>query len=193
MTTAPGTPECKVQSSIIPGGDVSGVGVSGKTPGEIDAGEALTVNFGGNVYLESFDIAAFYNGPEYDDPREQGFVTVWFADSAQVTYWFWADPPAHSDSSLITNLGGTITNMSPMTGDNAGWFHFENPFGNRKISQLLFTAADTPSATNNSDYALKSLVFTSGDEDVVVPEPGTFAMLGLGLLAVGLMKRRIPS
>ncbi len=189
VTSAPGGPECKTQSSIVPGGDVSGLGVSGKTGGEIDNGETVTLDFGGSVNLESFEIIVFYNGPEFGDPPEKGYLDVWFASGGSpVTYWFQADAPP-ATTTLTTNLGGTHANISPMTGDNAGWFSFNNPFGSLNVTKLRYTAENNPSGTNNSDYALKSVTYTAGAEEQV-PEPATFALMGLGLLAVGVLKRR---
>ncbi|MCC6265168.1 MAG: PEP-CTERM sorting domain-containing protein [Bryobacterales bacterium] len=169
--------------------DVSGLGVSGKTGGEIDNGETVTLDFGGSVNLESFEIIVFYNGPEFGDPAEKGYLDVWFAaGGSPVTYWFQADAPP-AETTLTTNLGGTHLNFSPMTEDNAGGFRFNNPFGSSNVTKLRYTAENNPNGTNNSDYALKSVTYTAGAEEQV-PEPATFALMGLGLLAVGVLKRR---
>lgn len=191
MSTAPDTPDCKTSSYLdpLPGGSVTGLGVSGKTAGEIDYGEFVTLDFGGSVNLESFEITLLYNGPEFGDPAEGGYVDVWFTGALNpLTYYFQASP-GPTTTTLLTDLGGSYTNISPMTGENAGWFRFDNPFGDRTITKLSFTAANNPNGTNNSDYSLKSVVYSVADVEQV-PEPATYAMLGLGLLAVGFLKRR---
>ena len=76
-----------------------------------------------------------------------------------------------------------------MTGENAGWFRFDNPFGDQTITKVSFTASNNPSATNNSDYALKGVDYSAGDVEQV-PEPATVAMMGLGFLTAGFLKRR---
>lgn len=191
VTTAPGGPQCKTKSYVdpLPGGSVSGLGVSGATSGEIDNGETVTVDFLGSVNLESFEIIVFYNGSEFGDPQEQGFIDVWFAGGGgPVTYYFYADAPP-ATTTLTKNFGGTYTNISPMEEEDAGWFRFDNPFGSSNITKIRFTAANNPSASNNSDYALKNVLFTR-EATEEVPEPSTYALMGLGLLAVGYLKRR---
>lgn len=191
VTTAPGNPQCKTKSYTDPvSGSVSGLGVTGATSGEIDHQETVTLDFGGSVNLASFEIIVFYNGPEFGDPREKGFIDVWFASGGgPVQYYFYADAPP-ATTTLTKNFGGTYTNLSPMNDNGAGWFRFDNPFGDNNITKIRFTAANNPTASNNSDYALKSVLFTPGATEEI-PEPSTYALMGLGLLAVGFLKRRM--
>lgn len=171
----------------LPGGTVYGLGVSGKTPGEIDFDEFITLDFGGSVNVESFEVIVLFNGPEYGDPREKGFVDVWYAGGGMATYYFQAAAQP-SATGIVTNLGGTYANISPMDAVNAGWFRFDNPFG-ANVTRLRFTADNNPNGTENSDYALKNVLYTVAAIEEV-PEPATFALMGLGLLALGFLKRR---
>ena len=82
-----------------------------------------------------------------------------------------------------------------MTDNGAGWFQFFNPFGDRAITQLRFTAENNPTLNqagkvlNNSDYALKSITFAPTNVEPI-PEPATYALMGLGLLALSLYRKR---
>lgn len=188
---------CKTQSYVIPtdGSPAYGLGTNAGTVGEIDPGQWLNFAFTnpGGVTLEAFDIMVFYNGTEFGDPLEKGSVTVTFADSSISTFYFTAN--AEPATTLTWTGFGDVDNISPMTADNAGWFTFYNfPFGYeagfyKKITNLKFEAIPQLGGTNNdSDYAVKSLLFTA--ENVEVPEPTTYALMGLGLLGLAMMRRR---
>ncbi|MDZ7638273.1 MAG: PEP-CTERM sorting domain-containing protein [Bryobacterales bacterium] len=195
---------CKTKDSVIPGGNLYGLGVNGQgnTPGEIDSlngGESITFDFGpAGAGVEEFGVMVFYNGPEFGDPGEKGQVEVTFLAGGTAVYFFQADadgdPNNNSDgvtNTVTSNLLGSYTVVSPFTENNAGAVQFTgNPFGGALIRSLKFTAIPVTGGTNNnSDYAISNLTFTGGATEEI-PEPGTYAMMGLGLLAVGFLKRR---
>ncbi|MCW5963614.1 MAG: PEP-CTERM sorting domain-containing protein [Bryobacterales bacterium] len=182
---------CKAKDYVVPApADTAyGLGTNAGTIGEIDPGQWLKFEFTqpGGVTLEAFDIMVFYNGPEFGDPEEKGSVTVTFADNSVTTFFFTADlDPLNT----LTWTGfGTVTNISPMTENNAGWFSFSAfPLGQAKVKSLEFTAISQTEVGNDSDYSVKSLLFTS--ENVEVPEPTTYALMGLGLLGLAMLRRR---
>lgn len=194
VTTSPGSPQCKQKDYVLPAdgiGKVAGLGVTGKTGGEIDFNEFVTLDFGGSVNISFFEIIVFYNGPEFNDPQEKGFVKVWYEGGTQSTYEFQAVPHTVNQTDLTTNLPNSTgwANISPMTQDNAGWFIFRNPFNNAAVTKLQFTAANNPTSSNNSDYALKSVEFLPKNVEPI-PEPSTYLLFGLGLLGLGVMRRK---
>lgn len=170
-----------------PGGTVYGLGTNAGTVGEIDPGQMITFTFDQSVNLEAFEIIVFYNGPEFGDPSEEGKLSVVYGDGSTDSFTFRAqDQP--STTGIIWSGLGTANNISPMTEDNAGWFEFVGfPLGGKTVKSLTFTSIDHANGTNNSDYAIKSLLFTVGNTEV--PEPSTYALMGLGLLGFATMRR----
>ncbi|MCU0226801.1 MAG: PEP-CTERM sorting domain-containing protein [Bryobacterales bacterium] len=192
ITSNPGGPNCKSKSYTDPSsGTVFGLGVSGgRTGDEIDFRESIKLDFGPGpgATVNSFEIIVFFNGPEFNDPREKGILAVVFANGTESEFYFEADAQP-STTGLSSNLGGSWTNRSPMTSAGAGWFEFTNPFGDQAVRSLKFLSVDRPTSSNNSDYALKNLAYTTAVTEPV-PEPTTYALMGLGLLGLAVMRRR---
>lgn len=195
ITTDPRGPNCKSKSYTDPeSGTVYGLGVSGgRTGDEIDFGESVLLDFGPGpgVFVNSFEIIVFFNGPEFTDPQEKGILEVVFANGGLGNFYFEAVPNTTNQTGLTSNLAGVWTNLSPMTSAGAGWFRFvsDPSFADQAVRSLKFLSVDRPTTSNNSDYALKNIDFTTAVGEPI-PEPTTYALMGLGLLGLAMMRRR---
>lgn len=188
-------------------GGLTGVGISGGTPGEINIGETLVGTGTVGFVVRSFTVGLLYDGPEFNDVQERAKVTVTLLDDTTISYLLinTYDGPAGTAPALWTLLDGTtpaptgtVTMISPSGSNNTatdgGVFRVDNPFGDVFVKAISFTAVagvpanvcgpdgDAP-CTNQSDYTLVGLV-------VQVPEPTALALLGAGLLGLGVAARR---
>ncbi|MDZ7892862.1 MAG: PEP-CTERM sorting domain-containing protein [Rhodoferax sp.] len=179
--------------SFKPGQDgFLGVGVSpshgnGRTPGEIDIGETITGSFSRGVLVKNFSVGLLFNGPEYDDVKENAIVSVLYADNTTANFSLIA---TGNTVALWNGSKTQVTNLSPASISKGGAWSVADPFGNKLVSQVTFGAATgvrgEGKGTNQSDYTLLSIT-------AAVPEPETYAMLLAGLLAIGAAARRKKS
>jgi hypothetical protein len=151
----------------------TGLGISGRTGGEIDPNEAIIGTFSSLVLLDSFRVLFLYNGPEFGDPNEKARVSINDgALSGTLTV-------NGENNAVWSRAGATVSNCGATTEAGIGCFLVTNPFGSAAVSNVKFTAVNTPTASNNSDYSLHQLSATS------VPEPAAVFLLGLGAFALG--------
>jgi hypothetical protein len=179
FTSAPGNFQLKSQ------GGLTGVGVSGKTAGELDIGESISGVFSRGVQLASIRLGLLFDGPEYGDVNEVAQITAFWATGGSQSFTLTA---TGTHSALWTGSGSVLSVGTGAVRGGAGAWDIFNPFGTRQVSQISFSAlagvaaSTCPTCSNQSDYTLVSVT--------AVPEPQTYALMLAGLGLVGTIARR---
>ena len=180
FTSAPGNFQLKSQ------GGLTGVGVSGKTAGELDIGESISGVFSRGVQLASIRLGLLFDGPEYGDVNEVAQITAYWANGGGSESFTLTATGTHS--ALWTGSGSVLAVGTGAVNGGAGAWDIFNPFGTRQVSRISFAAltgvaaSTCTSCRNQSDYTLVSVT--------AVPEPQTYALMLAGLGLVGTIARR---
>jgi hypothetical protein len=179
FTSAPGNFQMKPQ------GGITGVGVSGRTAGELDIGESISGVFSRGVQLASIRLGLLFDGPEYGDVNEVAQITAFWATGGSQSFTLTA---TGTHSALWTGSGTAQSVGTGAVNGGAGAWDIFNPFGTRQVSRISFAAltgvaaSTCTSCRNQSDYTLVSVT--------AVPEPQTYALMLAGLGLVGTIARR---
>jgi hypothetical protein len=179
FSSAPGNFQMKSQ------GGITGVGVSGKTAGELDIGESISGVFSRGVQLASIRLGLLFDGPEYGDVNEVAQITAYWTTGGSQSFTLTA---TGTHSALWTGSGSVLSVGTGAVNGGAGAWDIFNPFGTRQVSRISFAAltgvaaSTCTSCSNQSDYTLVSVT--------AVPEPQTYALMLAGLGLVGTIARR---
>lgn len=167
----------------------TGVGVTGgSTNGELDIGETISGTFTNNMQISSFTLGLLFDGPEYGDVNEVANVSIFDGSS-----WLMGTLVALDTSTANWTFGGntsTITAISPASDGKGGVWKIDNPFATTITSKIVFGASYGVCGTaggacnNQSDYTIDQISYAS------VPEPSALALLAVGIIGLGVARRR---
>jgi hypothetical protein len=189
FTSAPGNFQLK-SGGVNLADTITGVGISGATSGEIDRSEVLTGTFSKGVQFSSIRLGLLFDGPEYRDVNEVAQITAYWSAGGSDTFKLTA---VGTNAAQWYSTSGTVGSSVASVGSGAvlngtGAWDIFNPFGNRLVTKLSFTALTGTAASgcttcnNQSDYTLVSVT--------AVPEVETYALMLAGLGLMGTIARR---
>lgn len=145
---------------------VDGLGVLGhQEPDEIDQEEFLTITFDFDVLLNSISISDLFNVAGDGTPGgELGFLSLWL-DGAELL-----GSPLNLLGSLSEPTNGEQTIM----------------VGDLKVDSIKFYTAAA-----NDDFSVAGLEYFLPRDETSLPEPSLAVLLGIGLMGLGLSRRRL--
>ncbi|MFN0182994.1 MAG: PEP-CTERM sorting domain-containing protein [Aquabacterium sp.] len=157
--------------------NLPGIGI---TPGTIKAGVTYSVQLPMPEYGFNIDAGAQFVGGFLDTVQGNGPLTVTF-DSAVSGFGFDTNAFSPNVHVVVHFADGSSDTFDGMALDMS--MHFFGFTGNGS----LITHAEIGSPLNGSTYfGLDNFTFVAG----AVPEPGTYALMALGLVGVGAVARR---
>lgn len=166
----------------------TGVGITGKTAGEIDIGETITGKFSNNVFVSSIKLGLLFDGPEYGDVNEIAKLSIMYADNSLADFKLTA---TGATSAIWSGSFGSVVSLG--TGAilaGSGAWELINPFGAKAIKEIVFgalpgkAAATCSNCKNQSDYTFVNMNVTT------VPVPAAAWLFASGLLGfVGLRRK----
>lgn len=140
-----------------------GIGVLGnKEPDEIDPQEFIEITFGMDVMLNSISVTDFF-----DQFKDGGDGSTPTGEVGYLSLWLDGIELGSSPLDFFGNVSDQVNGEQTIT---------LNPFA--KVDQIKFYTL-----AQNDDFSIKGLEYS-------VPEPSIAFLLGLGLMGLGLSRRR---
>ena len=147
--------------------DQTGLGISGRTTGEIDVDESIDGTFSSAVTVDALRLVFLYNGPEFGDPSEIARVSI---NGGEVVGRLTAD----GENTATWSLGGLVTSCGATALGDTGCFLIQNPFGGASVWTISFTAESAGAGLmNDSDYSLGGIEVSSAPTIALVKENAT--------------------
>lgn len=177
---------------------VTGVGISGRTNGEIDIGESISASFSSSVLVSSIKLGLLFDGPEYNDVNEIAKLSVLYADGSLADFTLTAKGPT---TAIWSGSSGSVTSLGngAISGGTGAW-ELSNPFGTKAIKGITFgalqglAATSCPSCSNQSDYTFVSIEVNKASLNTnnisSVPVPAAAWLFGSGLLGLAGLRRK---
>lgn len=160
------------------------IGVSGgSVSNEIDiSGDKITLNFGSTgAIVNEITLGLLFrsgvSGNVYDEAAHLQTNGGTACASGALS------PCILSAAGVWRGATAGIQILSPATSGNGGIFKITNPFTSALINSIDFKPWGIPpgvGGATNSDFGVVSITYTT----TAIPEPGTFAMVGLGILGL---------
>jgi hypothetical protein len=167
---------------------LTGVGITGKTAGEIDIGETITGKFSNNVLVSSIKLGLLFDGPEYNDVNEIAKLSIVYADNSLADFKLTAT--GATTATWSGSFGSVVSLGTGAILAGTGAWELINPFGAKAIKEIVFgalpgkAAATCKKCNNQSDYTFVNMNVTT------VPVPAAAWLFASGLLGLVGLRRK---